>query len=100
MPMTFYPVSAVNASIVTPMVVPPVTPPVVTTLPVSVVTCVHCGHAVTSAIATLDSATHCIMNTNKNLPMTSDITVSFASERKVSDYNGKADVNAYLEQFD
>ena len=102
-PMTCYPVSAVNAPVVTPKVVPPVTPSVVATLPVSVVTCVHCGHAVTSAITKSASAAHCIMNTNTNRPITSDKTVSSASkrkERKVSDYNCELDVDANLEQFD
>ena len=75
MPMTCYPVSAVDAHVVTPMVVSPVTSTVVATQPVSVVICVYCGQAVTSAIATLASAANCIVNANKNLPATSDKTV-------------------------
>ena len=54
----------------------------------------------TSAIVTSASAAHCIMNTNKDLPITSDKIVSSASKRKVSDYNGEPYVDAYLEQFD
>ena len=103
MPMTFYPVSAVNASVVTLMIVLSVISPVVETQPVSVVTYVHCSYTVTPAIAAPSSAAHCIMNANKNLLIMCNKTISSAFKRKeckVSDYNDEPDVDTFLKQFD